>query len=204
MISRIWYPHVAVLITGSTDHGLPPGTGTPGIPRPAPNRPPPFLFAFSQPANFAACARSTWAWILKNVAGCIPTRCDALIQALATVPDCAPRISGESVSAGYILREKPSKLTHEFVATHTAPEWVDIAQIERTYVAGSSKLSKYRLAPGGDHVHRPRWMSPDTREKSPLLRSEDQSSAIQEPAPMPAAWSAFQALSFSIRRKGAI
>lgn len=74
----------------------------------------------------------------------------AIIFILTCVWGCAPRsrVPGESFSAGYILSEKQSHVSHEFVVRNTTSQPVKIQKVDKTCTCTSFKLANYQLAPG--------------------------------------------------------
>ena len=85
--------------------------------------------------------------------GCIVSRfatCSlcAHLLLLTCIPGCARGVPGETFTAGYILPEKQSKVTHDFVVTNTTSEPVKIDSVDRSCTCTSFKLEKYQLAPG--------------------------------------------------------
>jgi Protein of unknown function (DUF1573) len=61
---------------------------------------------------------------------------------------CARRIPGEKFDAGYILTEKQSSVTHDFVVANTMSQRVKILDVEKTCGCASFSLGKYELASG--------------------------------------------------------
>ena len=72
----------------------------------------------------------------------------ALLFILTYLSGCARQRPGETFSAGYILTDKQSKVSHDFVVRNLTSKPVKIETVEKSCGCTSFNLGKYALAPG--------------------------------------------------------